>query len=392
MTGALGHTVLPDSAIDRLMPLHLRVGGDGLVRRAGPTLAKLCRARCLIGAPFSAAIRMHRPIPASDRLGLGHLDGRRVRLSLSCRPDVTLNGTAAALSDGGMLFDLALSVTGIEAVGRIGLTLTDFAVTDQTADLLYLQEINAHILEEWRALSGRLDTARRLAERRAGTDSLTGLGNRRSLRELMGRLPGESDAGAFGLMHIDLDHFKRINDRFGHGAGDKVLRRVARILREQTREGDFVARSGGDEFTVVLRDCADQTMLRATADRILRALACETLAEQTDAEAGAGAGAEEGAGVSSPALMADGPQTEPQPQPQTEPQPDEVHPPDQIPAPDCAPAHGPVMASIGMTLSSEYARIDLAAMLKDADRALYRAKAAGRGRHSAHRRRAADMR
>ncbi|MGR3572661.1 GGDEF domain-containing protein [Brevirhabdus sp.] len=375
MTGAAGHTVLPDSAIDRLMPLHLRVGGDGLVRRAGPTLAKLCRARCLVGAPFSAAIRLHRPFPAADRLGLGHLDGRQVRLSLSCRPDVTLNGTAAAL-------DLALSVTGIEAVGRIGLTLTDFAVTDQTADLLYLQEINAHILEEWRALSGRLDTARRLAERRAGTDSLTGLGNRRSLRELLARLSGEGDTAAFGLMHIDLDHFKRINDRFGHGAGDKVLRRVARILREQTRQGDFVARSGGDEFTVVLRDCADQTVLRATAERILRALACETLAEQVDAESGAEA--EEGAGASGPALMAGTPEVEPQP--------DDVHPQDQRSAPDCAPAHGPVMASIGMTLSTEYARIDPAAMLKDADRALYRAKAAGRGRHSAHHRRGAAMR
>ncbi|MCH7343812.1 diguanylate cyclase [Pelomonas sp. CA6] len=82
----------------------------------------------------------------------------------------------------------------------------------------------------------------------ADTDPLTGLFNRRALerktRELQGR--------AMAVMVFDLDGFKQVNDRYGHGAGDEVLRTVGLRLREQCREADILARVGGDEFIAVL--------------------------------------------------------------------------------------------------------------------------------------------
>ncbi len=96
-----------------------------------------------------------------------------------------------------------------------------------------------------------------LLEQRAHLDGLTGLGNRHALRE---RLAVEWETcGARGrplsLLIADLDHFKRVNDAFGHNAGDEALCRAAMVLRQSVRAGDFVARYGGEEFVVVAPDC-----------------------------------------------------------------------------------------------------------------------------------------
>jgi diguanylate cyclase (GGDEF)-like protein len=88
----------------------------------------------------------------------------------------------------------------------------------------------------------------------ADSDPLTGVANRRRSEELMGQLLhlAVRQKRAFSLALLDLDHFKRINDRFGHGMGDEVLRRVARLLERSFRAEDVVARWGGEEFVVGL--------------------------------------------------------------------------------------------------------------------------------------------
>ncbi|MBC7710573.1 MAG: diguanylate cyclase [Rhizobacter sp.] len=91
-------------------------------------------------------------------------------------------------------------------------------------------------------------------ERLALEDELTGLGNRRAL-DL--NLPGMLEAAALNrtplaVMVLDLDHFKRVNDAFGHAIGDKVLVQIAQIVGEQTRPNDLVTRTGGEEFVLVL--------------------------------------------------------------------------------------------------------------------------------------------
>ncbi|HEX5267580.1 MAG TPA: sensor domain-containing diguanylate cyclase [Acidimicrobiales bacterium] len=113
--------------------------------------------------------------------------------------------------------------------------------------------------------AGQYQAQRRLtdaANRASVIDELTGVGNRRWANTLLRGLR-PSDA----VVIIDLDHFKDVNDRHGHGVGDETLRRLATFLQSRIRDQDEVARYGGEEFLLVLRQAGD-TALSAT-DRLL---------------------------------------------------------------------------------------------------------------------------
>jgi diguanylate cyclase (GGDEF)-like protein len=103
-------------------------------------------------------------------------------------------------------------------------------------------------------------------------DPLTGLANRRRLMEAMGSAIARAVAQQrpIGLIVIDVDHFKRYNDRHGHLAGDAALRAVAQALQDATREQDLVARFGGEEFACLMLDAERDAVLRV-AER-MRAL------------------------------------------------------------------------------------------------------------------------
>jgi diguanylate cyclase (GGDEF)-like protein len=93
------------------------------------------------------------------------------------------------------------------------------------------------------------------AEARATTDALTGLPNRRYFDEYVGLLARRRRAeDRVGVLMIDIDRFKKLNDTFGHGVGDHVLREVAQAIAGAVREGDVPARFGGEEFAVLLRN------------------------------------------------------------------------------------------------------------------------------------------
>jgi diguanylate cyclase (GGDEF)-like protein len=98
----------------------------------------------------------------------------------------------------------------------------------------------------------------RMLEREASEDPLTGLRNRRRFDEdlelAVARARREQTTGA--LVMLDLDHFKLVNDTYGHPAGDHLIREVAEALRKRTRASDVLARLGGDEFAVILPRCS----------------------------------------------------------------------------------------------------------------------------------------
>lgn len=124
----------------------------------------------------------------------------------------------------------------------------------------------------WR-LQRLIDFARRSALGLQAVDTLTGLLNRNTFEQLLRRVanslaPGETG----GLVCLDLDWFKDINDRLGHAAGDKVLKSVGRALQRTLGPGDLVGRLDGDEFACVLKR-QDADSVRRDAERLLTAIA-----------------------------------------------------------------------------------------------------------------------
>jgi diguanylate cyclase (GGDEF)-like protein len=106
-------------------------------------------------------------------------------------------------------------------------------------------------------------------EEQATTDGLTGLVNHRTFQERFTTMLGRADRHelAVSLLLTDIDHFKKINDSYGHPTGDEVLRRVAAILKASARKIDIVARYGGEEFALVLEG-TDRAGARQLAERI----------------------------------------------------------------------------------------------------------------------------
>jgi diguanylate cyclase len=113
----------------------------------------------------------------------------------------------------------------------------------------------------------------------AATDPLTGLLNRRGFSDRFTKVEARRQAKGSALLLIDIDHFKSINDTFGHAGGDEILRATADRIRKAVRPQDIVLRAGGEEFGVLLQDVDDENAL-ASAERI-RALVAEefTLAD-----------------------------------------------------------------------------------------------------------------
>lgn len=135
----------------------------------------------------------------------------------------------------------------------------------------------------WRGVIGDVSD-RQVAQERleylANYDVLTGLANRRQLRDRVQRLldgridgrPWRQSGTASAVLLLDVDHFKAINDTLGHATGDAVLQMVARRLQHASRQDDFIVRLGGDEFAMVVDSAASDAEVRALCERLLHTL------------------------------------------------------------------------------------------------------------------------
>ncbi len=194
----------------------------------------LCKGSC----PLIHAMQTGEP--CSDRVFLRHKDGRRIAVDVHVMPVRTEQG---AILGAVQVFRDASPVVALETT-----------------------------LEKLRELALK--------------DPLTGLANRRHLSELLGlQVELFQRVGIpFSVVMIDLDHFKRINDTWGHLVGDKVLVRFAEILQSQCRAGDVVGRIGGEEFLILLREVhSEQAFL--IVDRWRETVAAASLAAELAAHA-----------------------------------------------------------------------------------------------------------
>ncbi|EKE45101.1 diguanylate cyclase [Oceaniovalibus guishaninsula JLT2003] len=310
--------------LDLLMPMHAMIDPEGRIVHIGPSLSRLAGNRPLVNRKLTDCFSFNRPQTVRGPADLHGIGGHRLDLAFRDGRAVRLRGVAAPLAGaGGLVLNLSLGLRELADLGGAGLTCTDFSATDMTVDMLYLIEGKNAAMTESQRLIMRLNGARQMAEKQAFTDTLTGLGNRRALDRALADLVA---AGIpFALCNVDLDYFKQVNDRHGHAAGDEVLKAVAHVLTDVTRDRDLVARTGGDEFVILFRNLVDPAII----DRIARRLIV---------------------GVEQPITVGD--------------------------------ATCRISASMGTALSTAYDVADPVQMMADADLALYASKRAGRSRHA----------
>lgn len=310
--------------LDLMCPMHVLLDPTGHIVRVGPTLQKLRPAAPMAGVRFLELFELSRPRAVGNMAGLLATAGAKLHLQFRDAPRTSLKGAIVPIpDDSGAIVNLSFGISVLDAVRDYALTSADFSATDLTIELLYLVEAKSAAMEASRKLNQRLQGAMIAAEEQAFTDTLTGLKNRRAMDHVLARMAAAP--APFALMHLDLDFFKAVNDTMGHAAGDHVLQQAARIMVEETRDEDMVARIGGDEFVLVFHQLMDRMRLGRIAQRLI----------------------------------------------------DRLEEPMPFGGQICK-----ISASIGTVLSEQSSARDPAELLHKADMALYASKHAGRGCHS----------
>jgi len=179
------------------------------------------------------------------------------------------------------LYALADAASGVEA-GRPGSDIPAMQSSREVQQLSQsLGRMTHHLLaareameEKVRLRTLELEAANRALDLQARTDALTGLLNRRGFETQMAFAVAlaRRSSRPLSLITVDVDHFKRVNDTYGHEAGDEVLRRLARTLESRLRGSDVVARLGGEEFVALLPD-TDLNGAQSIAQALVTAMA-----------------------------------------------------------------------------------------------------------------------
>ncbi|PYE28258.1 diguanylate cyclase [Rhizobium sp. PP-WC-2G-219] len=152
---------------------------------------------------------------------------------------------------------------------RSAVTLLSRATQDTMSQGKELAENVSLKSVEMDVIRQELDEYKRIAN----TDSLTRLANRRAFDEKLSSVYNSDQIKTYtGLLIADIDHFKKVNDTFGHPVGDKILATVGTVIRSNLRREAFVARTGGEEFAIILNDQTVEECVQV-ADRIRTALA-----------------------------------------------------------------------------------------------------------------------
>jgi len=183
---------------------------------------------------------------------------------------------AAVQLTGLLLVPLIYPATDTRSWPSLVIFVLLIAVLSMVAAIINQQDL-AQIAAQTRQLS---QSEARLREQSV-RDALTGLFNRRYLEETLARELGRAERahGSLGLLLLDIDHFKRINDTYGHAAGDQVLRELGSLLKTSVRGSDIACRYGGEEFVLLLPEATRETT-RQRAETIRAATSRMAVSDQ----------------------------------------------------------------------------------------------------------------
>jgi diguanylate cyclase (GGDEF)-like protein len=188
-----------------------------------------------------------------------------------------------------------LSLTIVRPLNRLTGAAHEAAAGNLAVDVpVASRDELGYLTEVFNDMMGRIRRGREELEKLSVTDSLTGLFNRMNMMETLNAECARASRKdtCFTLLMLDIDHFKDYNDSYGHLAGDEVLARLGKILREATREMDYVARYGGEEFLVMLPD-TDLGAAQDVAERVRGLLSQESFGDGRAAEISISIGAAE---------------------------------------------------------------------------------------------------
>lgn len=191
-----------------------------------------------------------------------------VLVASSTLPLMAFLALQGALVQGALAFGTLLcTIALLQRVASSHSTLLQ-ALAAERQNAALVQELQTY-REALESENATLDSSLRAAARAANRDPLTGLFNRRHIAGFAQALRETVLAGQerVTLCMIDVDHFKLVNDRHGHPVGDEVLKAVAALLEARLRDGDCLARIGGEEFLAVLRHC-DLSRARRVAESV----------------------------------------------------------------------------------------------------------------------------
>ncbi|MGZ8808577.1 MAG: putative bifunctional diguanylate cyclase/phosphodiesterase [Mycobacterium sp.] len=273
-----------DSALDRAL-----AAGRAHRHEAVADLARIVAAALLlVSLSIAIAVLIRRSITEP----LDRLAEQANRISLGELTDVHVSGPREVRTVARALSSSVASLRNVEAqAAAVAAGDLDSPVVRRALPGPLGQVVHASVTSIISAINDRELAQRELAHR-AAHDPLTELPNRAQARVLIEQAlhRAQRSSTKTALMFIDLDHFKAVNDNFGHAVGDELLQSVARRMLLVVRDGDSVARLGGDEFVVLLENISDEAEVVQIAERLVEQVSAEVVIDTRALRIGASAG------------------------------------------------------------------------------------------------------
>ena len=267
---------LDGQVVKELFPFHLLVSADEhrKLLSVGSALRRLVPSNYRERS-FDEFFCVTRPTHESLSTELVDSAGDRITFVSVVGTATVLRGQLIVNSPGSILFLGTLLVTAADSLDASGFSLADFAPYDTTPEILILhrfREMQIKGMEQQNSKLKNVTEARDTFDRYANTDELTGIANRRGFWNMGTKWLEKYTSSATALFVMDLDRFKKINDSFGHDAGDKLLQVVGRRLSDGLQADGLPGRMGGDEFAAIVK-ATDVTQLEQRLVEIIELVA-----------------------------------------------------------------------------------------------------------------------